>query len=646
MIIQNFREKRFSGFNIMLFLRLSGLICLIQLIFIGTNTAQVSDSLELPEIVIIEDPFLSVSSNSTTKITRIRIKEEQSLINLSEILQQESSFFLRNQGLGLLSTISFNGFSPSQIRVEWNGMELTHPMVGLIDASLMPSSFISSVDYSSSYVTTSSGTMAMGGVIAVNSESKVTKPLFNYSFSTLNNHEFSAHIPIGKKFSLKLITNQSSNAFEYFDPVFLEERTRKNNSVSTSGLLLNYNDLIFGKPLSSTVWVQHTERGIPGPIGITASEATQTDEWVRWSNSILLNSGKYPWKLQVNGAVEKLDYLDSTLVRFGDDPLSYSTIVRTQVRTTKRLLFLKKLWSDVTLERSDLLVKTNNYENSKRRGISKFLLSSTLVVTEKLSFTQINQLEHFSDFGFAFSPSLGVNYQFIKDKFWIYSTLSNAFSPPSFNDLYWPRLGNPDLKAQSATKWESGYHWSKAFGNHTFIQESSLLLASIKNGIQWVPVGNDWYPANVLAAEHTVINTSINWKYSKTNWNLSSGLNASLTKAVIGEATEVNESEIGKQLIYVPDAMLGYYFEVKNNNSRLHIDYQRIGNRYLNYSNSDWLDPYQFVNLQLNQKIVSPKYNLIFGLSIDNLLNEQYEIIRLYPIPGRIYRLTVSLHLN
>ena len=630
----------------MFFLRLSGLICLIQLIFIGTNTAQVADSLELPEIVIMEDPFLSVSSNSTTKITRIRLKDEQSLVNLSDILQQESSFFLRNQGLGLLSTISFNGFSPSQIRVEWNGMELTHPMVGLIDASLLPTAFISSIDYSSSYVTTSSGTMAMGGVIAVNSESKVSKPYVNYSFSNLYNHEVSANFPLGKKLSLKLITNQSSNEFEYYDPVFLENRTRKNNSVSSTGLLLNYNDLIFGKRLSSTVWVQHAERGIPGPIGTTVSEATQTDEWIRLSNSILLNSGKYPWKLQVNGALEKLDYLDSTLVRFGDDPLSYSTILRTQVRTTKRLLFLQKLWSDVTLERADLLVNTNNYENSKRRGISKFLLSSTLVVTEKLSFTQINQLEHFSDFGFAFSPSLGMNYQFIKDSFWIYSTLSNAFSPPSFNDLYWPRLGNPDLKAQSATKWESGYHWNNTFGNHSITHESSLLLASIKNGIQWIPNGANWYPDNVLAAEHTVINTSLNWKYSKKNWNLSSGLQASFTKAVIGEATEVNETEIGKQLIYVPDAMLGFYLETKRNNSMLRIDYQRVGNRYLNYSNTDWLDPYQTVNLQVYQKIITSAYNLTLGLTIENLLNEQYEIIRLYPIPGRVYRVSLKLNLN
>ncbi len=630
----------------MFILRLSGLFCLISFFFIGNISAQVTDSVELPEIVITEDPFLSISSNSTTKITRIRVKENESFVNLSEILQQESSFFLRNQGLGLLSTISFNGFSPSQIRVEWNGMELTHPMVGLIDASLMPSSFISTVDYSSSYVTTSSGTMAMGGVIAVNSESKVAKPLVNYSFSTLNNHEFSAHIPIGKKLSLKLITNQSSNDFEYFDPVFLEDKTRKNNSVSTSGLLLNYNALIFGKSLSSSVWVQHAERGIPGPIGIAASKATQTDEWVRWSNSLLLNSGKYPWKLQVNGAIEKLDYLDSTLVRFGDDPLSYSTITRTQVRTTKRLLFLKKIWSDFTFERSDLYVKTNNYENSKKRGISKFLLSSTFLLNHKLSFTQINQLEHFSDFGFAFSPSVGVNYQLVKDKFWIYSTLSNAFSPPSFNDLYWPRLGKPDLKAQSATKWESGYFWSKAFGNNTFIQESSLLIAFIKNGIQWVPVGNDWYPANVLAAEHTVINTSLNWNFSKTNWNISSGINASITKAVIGEATEVNKSEIGKQLIYVPDAMLGVHLEAKRNFTMLRIDYQRVGNRYLNYSNSDWLDPYQFINLQLNHKIVSRMYDLTIGLFIENMLNEQYEIISLYPNPGKVYRISLKIKLK
>lgn len=615
------------------------------LLFLNLNWnsvfAQVADSVQLPELIVIEDPFSVLSETSSTRLGRVSLDEKQ--FSITDILQQNTAFFMRNQGTGLLSTFSYNGFSPSQIRVEWNGLEMNHPMLGLIDAAIIPSEFTDHVDFSASFVPTGSGSLAMGGIVSFHSTFKPIPFSYSQTISTLENHQFSSTIPIGKSKSLKLIYQNNQNHYSYYDPVFSMNQIRKYNSSDTEALFYQQQQVIVGKPIHTTVWVQRTRREIPGPIGVVQNPANQTDAWIRVSNYLNMNNGKNPWKIQHNLAFEKLDFLDSALVHFGSDPLSWSNTYRNQIRSVNRMYLSEQVQLDFTFDRTDNWIHTNNYESIKYRGISKFISSNQFQILKQISVSFIAQLEHYSDFGFAVSPLFGVNYQIENTGIVLFSNWSRSYAPPTFNDLYWPQQGNSELKPQSALKWETGYKWMNKINRLEVVHDSYFLWAKTQNGIQWMPENGIWKPFNVTETEHQVFNSHTILRLLFNHWTLDTGTDINVNQVV---NSKTPNGDVGKQLMYVPLYQLKGWIALKWNNSEMSSSFQRIGKRFINSSNTQYLIPFEVIDLNLSYQKGISFARIISQISIQNLLNQEYEVMRLYPMPGRIYQFTFKFLIN
>lgn len=69
--------------------------------------------------------------------------------------------------------------------------------------------------------------------------------------------------------------------------------------------------------------------------------------------------------------------------------------------------------------------------------------------------------DHFSDFGSANTRLIGYGYEFA-DGFKFTALSSTAFNAPTFNQLYFPNFGNPDLKPERARSFEAGLQYSNA----------------------------------------------------------------------------------------------------------------------------------------------------------------------------------------
>src|SRR5699024_6930243 len=92
-------------------------------------------------------------------------------------------------------------------------------------------------------------------------------------------------------------------------------------------------------------------------------------------------------------------------------------------------------------------VETNNYAGLKTRQQFSVLLNPEIfLLNQRLKLYPALRFDSFNDFGNVLSPSLGVNFGLIRGKLYLRSQLSRNFNPPTFNDLYWPRSGDPDLK--------------------------------------------------------------------------------------------------------------------------------------------------------------------------------------------------------
>ncbi|MDO6387140.1 MULTISPECIES: TonB-dependent vitamin B12 receptor [unclassified Uliginosibacterium] len=93
--------------------------------------------------------------------------------------------------------------------------------------------------------------------------------------------------------------------------------------------------------------------------------------------------------------------------------------------------------------------------------------------------------------GYTFTPALRLR-----------ASYGTAFKAPSFNDLYYPGAGNPDLQPEKSRSSELGAS-GKTGG---FSWEASLFRTEVSNLIAWAPISTGsaiWIPSNVSKARIT-----------------------------------------------------------------------------------------------------------------------------------------------
>ena len=100
---------------------------------------------------------------------------------MADVLAQNTSIFIKSYGRGTLATASFRGTAPSHTQVQWNGMAVNSPMLGMVDFSLIPSYFIdnATVYHGAGSVGVTGG--GLGGAITLQTEAPKQRG-FNLNF--------------------------------------------------------------------------------------------------------------------------------------------------------------------------------------------------------------------------------------------------------------------------------------------------------------------------------------------------------------------------------------------------------------------------------------------------------------------------------
>ncbi len=103
------------------------------------------------------------------------------------------------------------------------------------------------------------------------------------------------------------------------------------------------------------------------------------------------------------------------------------------------------------------------------------------------------------------------------------ASYGTAFKAPTFNDLYWPGAGNPDLQPEESDSWELGLS-----GDHAGVNWSAnLYQTDIDNLIAWAPAPTSadpwrWIPVNVDEAR--IRGLELTAATQIANWDLSTSL--------------------------------------------------------------------------------------------------------------------------
>jgi len=159
--------------------------------------------------------------------------------------------------------------------------------------------------------------------------------------------------------------------------------------------------------------------------------------------------------------------------------------------------------------------------------------------------------------------------------------------------------------------------------------------------ILWQSVGQIWMPLNVSKARNQGIESSLAIEPIR-RW-----LNLSMNYTFLDARNLSDEpNTYDKILVYRPKHSLNISVSSNWSVFTLKYDFQYIGQRYTNPANTLYLEAYQTSDLVLSARLHYQDWQPQLSFQIRNIFDEQYEIIRYQPIPGREFRFTIGILLN
>lgn len=225
------------------------------------------------------------------------------------------------------------------------------------------------------------------------------------------------------------------------------------------------------------------------------------------------------------------------------------------------------------------------------------------------------------------------------------------FRAPTLNDLYYTQVGNRNLKPEYTKQLNIGaeYHYDSRHWNASV--QCDVYQNKIENRIVCLPLKGT-YTWSMLNYGYTFcrgLNTTASGRYSIRSWSFS--LLTSLTWQRDLDRTSEEADTYNKPICYSPTLSYGITGIIGWKDITATISNLHVGERMWSYADpEDMLAPYNNIDVKLTAPLHIPRHGgkyitTSLTLEINDLLNEQYEHIPRYPMPGRNYRITLTIGL-
>lgn len=653
----------------------------------GIFAQEVTDSLKLPEVVIIERySDREIRSSAPVQILSGDQIRYLHALQLSDAVKHFSGVTIKDYGgIGGLKTISVRSLGAHHTAVAYNGIAITDVQTGQIDIGrfsldnveqvtlytgqndriFMPATAFSSA---SSLVIQSAKPRfdkgeRMNGKASVKAGSF---GLFNPSFhanARLNNklavtsaiewltsrgdYPYRLHYGIAVVDSSSMERRQNSDV----DNLRLEGALSADFSTTTKGNL--------------RVYYYQSERGLPGAtIFYNTENASRQRLWDRtfFVQGSVEHIFSRKWVLRGDAKHNRgyLRYLDPAYLGAGG---KYEDIFN-QYETYGSLSLLYRAFERLSFSTSSDLSSATMHADRKgfttpTRLISRSVVAAKwvgeqLMTTANLLYTRTFESARNGEAArnrSRFSPYLSMSVKpFSETDLRIRAFYKNSFRLPSFSDLYYPAVGTRDLQPEDTHQLNIGITYAASPGNNGDSPFTATLDAyrnRVKNKIVAFPTGNlhQWAMINVGMVTITGMDL-----FAEGMINLSGhsrllvGGNYTFQSAL--DKTNPSKSTFNHQIAYTPRhsgagravVLLPW----------LDVAYTLLwsGERYSNGYNSDEFRMRGYTDhaLSVSRDFPTRFGNIDLKLEALNLLDKNYEIVRNYPMPGRSFRINISFN--
>lgn len=250
-----------------------------------------------------------------------------------------------------------------------------------------------------------------------------------------------------------------------------------------------------------------------------------------------------------------------------------------------------------------------------------------------------------------FTPSFGINNQWKKNRRRadLRASVGQFARMATFSEMYYGQIGNPNLRPEISQMINLGFH-HKSFRNKSFIGVGiDAFYGLIQDKIIAIPTQNlfVWSVRNLQRVQtygfDAMLTAEFLWDRIKSKFNLTqkSSLNVALDRSNPDSPT------FGHQIPYTPywlhnTEVVWSYKKVSLSYSYSFNDFRFVlgENIAANVLTAFHLHDFR-VNYEFNPK--SESTNLCrFHFKMNNIFNQQYQVMRGFPMPGRNFELGLS----
>lgn len=248
----------------------------------------------------------------------------------------------------------------------------------------------------------------------------------------------------------------------------------------------------------------------------------------------------------------------------------------------------------------------------------------------------------------VFTPSAVISWQpFKKVNLNLRAFYKRVFRMPTFNDLYYTFIGNKDLDPEYTTQYDIGATYQVTFPKcwfHAFEVQVDGYFNQVEDKIIAMPTSNQfrWTMINLGYVEIRGVDAALQFSLRFGDWLLTPRLTYTYQKAQ--DFTDKKSEWYGGQIPYIPWHSGSVIFGAQWKGWSLNYSFIYTGERYEAVANipENYAQPWYTHDLSLSKEFQFRKLSFRATAEVNNLLNQQYEVVQCYPMPGTNFKIKVN----
>ena len=655
------------------------LLCSFLLLPLDMQAQEKRDSItgkvhKIDEVTVTaRRPPAKVTTGSPVQLINKEDIKNLGLQNMADAVRRFAGTNVRDYGgIGGLKTVSVRNLGAAHTAVSYDGVVVSNSQAGQIDIGRFSLDNVSSLSLAigqDENLLQPARLYASAGVLSIETE----KPVFENGKSSLSQIQIRGgafgHIAPSIRRWQKLGEHTSLSAdasfmradgnypFTLENGKYITQEKRNNSDINTwqgeANLFHTFHD---ESTLDVKAYYFYSKRGLPGAVILYNPKAEER----LWDENFFTQA-RYKKNFSPKWTLQAQAKFNHSWNKYEDTDVKYENGKQTDInRQDEYYLSAAVLYRPV--KGLELSLAQDGFINTLHTNINdspnpvryssltalnaryqwrRIKLSGTLVGT---FITEEVKAGNTPDDRKRLSPTLSVSIQpWKEEQLYVRAMYKNTFRVPTFNDLYYLRIGNTSLRPEKAREYNIGVTWNgKPFSFTDFL---SITLDGYYNEVTdkivAFPSTYVWKMQNYGTVHITGLDATIATSIPVCpHINVGLSGNYSWQKAI--DMTNPDAKNYKDQLPYTPQHSGNASATIETPWINVGYSLTGVSERYYMAQNIpvNKIDGYVEHTATLWREFPMKGCHLRLQAEVINLTDKQYDVIKYYPMPGRSWRIT------